>query len=136
MIRFALHCVQGHEFEAWFRNGDAYDVQKAKKEICCPECGVNDVEKALMAPAIGKSSKSDGPSMSPEHVRAALVELRRQVEQNCDNVGPQFAEEARKIHYGESNPRGIYGEATEEESRGLAEEGISFSRLPWPQPKN
>ena len=69
--------------------------------------------------------------MSPAQMRAALVELRRQVETNCDYVGERFAEEARKIHYGEADPHGIYGEATAEESKELNEEGISFGRIPW-----
>lgn len=72
--------------------------------------------------------------MSPAQMRAALIELRRQVESHCDYVGPQFAEEARKIHYGEIDPHAIYGEATDSESRELAEEGIEFGRVPWVTP--
>jgi hypothetical protein len=66
-------------------------------------------------------------------MRAALTEIRRQVETNCDYVGERFAEEARRIHYGEVDPRGIYGEASSEESQALAEEGIEFGRIPWVQ---
>jgi hypothetical protein len=83
-----------------------------------------------MAPNIGRSHKKS-PAISPTQLHAALVELRRQVEANCDYVGERFAEEARKIHYGESDPHGIYGEATAEESHELAEEGISVGRIPW-----
>jgi hypothetical protein len=72
--------------------------------------------------------------MSPAQLRAALVELRRQVETNCDYVGERFAEEARKIHYGEADPHGIYGEASAEESRELTEEGIEVGRIPWISP--
>ncbi len=72
--------------------------------------------------------------MSPAQLRAALVELRRQVETNCDYVGERFAEEARRIHYGEVDPHGIYGEASAEESRELADEGIQFGRIPWVPP--
>jgi hypothetical protein len=130
MIRFALRCASGHEFEAWFRNGDGFEAQQQAGEIACPECGDSNVEKALMAPNIGRSHKNR-PSLSPAQMRAALVELRRQVETNCDYVGARFAEEARKIHYGEVDPRGIYGEATAEESKELTEEGISFGNIPW-----
>jgi hypothetical protein len=133
MIRFSLRCASGHEFEAWFRNGDGYATQQAAGEIACPECGDAHVEKALMAPSIGRSRES-GPPMSPAQLRAALSQLRQQVESHCDYVGPQFADEARRIHYGESDPRGIYGEATENESRELAEEGIKFGRIPWVAP--
>jgi len=93
------------------------------------------VEKALMARSIGRSREA-GPPMSPAQLRAALTELRRQVESNCDYVGPQFAEEARKIHYGEADPHAIYGEATDAESRELAEEGIKFGRIPWLAPSD
>jgi hypothetical protein len=130
MIRFTLRCSAGHEFEAWFQGGDSFAAQQAAGEITCPDCGDAKVEKALMAPNIGRS-KPKGPPMTPAQMRAALVELRHQVETNCDYVGERFAEEARKIHYGEVDPHGIYGEATKEESHELDEEGISFGRIPW-----
>jgi hypothetical protein len=133
MIRFSLRCAVGHEFEGWFRNGEGYEAQQKAGEIACPECGDTCIEKALMAPSIGRSREA-GPPISPAQLRTALVELRRQVESGCDYVGPQFAEEARRIHYGESDPRGIYGEATEAESRELADEGIKFGRIPWIAP--
>jgi hypothetical protein len=135
MIRFSLRCAKGHEFEAWFRNGEGYEAQQARGEIACAECGDTNIEKALMAPSIGRS-REVGPPMSPAQLRAALIELRRQVETNCDYVGEQFAEEARKIHYGEIDAHGIYGEATEAESRELAEEGIKFGRIPWLAPSD
>jgi hypothetical protein len=129
MIRFTLRCAEGHQFEGWFRDGVAFDAQQTGGEIACPECGNAQVEKAVMAPSIGRSRNR--MPVSPAQMRAALVELRRQVETNCDYVGPRFAEEARKIHYGKVDPRGIYGEATAEESRELKDEGISFGRIPW-----
>ena len=130
MIRFALRCASGHEFEAWFRNGEGYEAQQQAGEITCPECGDTHVEKALMAPSIGRSREVGSP-ISPAQMRQMLVQLRQQVEQNCDYVGPQFAEEARKIHYGEVDPRAIYGEASDTESQELADEGIKFGRIPW-----
>ena len=130
MIRFSLRCASGHEFEGWFRDGEGYEAQLKAREIACPECGEAQVEKALMAPSIGRSRESR-PAVSPAQFRAALVELRKQVETHCDYVGPQFAEEARRIHYGESDPRGIYGEASPDESRELVEEGIKIGRIPW-----
>jgi hypothetical protein len=132
MIRFSLRCASGHEFDAWFRSGEGYEAQQKAGEIVCPECGDAQVEKALMAPSIGRSR--DRAPISPAQLRSALVELRRQVDSHCDYVGPQFAEEARRIHYGESDPRGIYGEATADESRELTEEGIKFGRIPWVSP--
>ncbi len=135
MILFTLRCAAGHEFEGWFRDGDGFEAQHKAGEIACPDCGDAQVEKALMAPRIGRS-RDKAPAPSPTQLRAALVELRRQVETNCDYVGERFAEEARKIHYGEVDPRGIYGEASADESRELAEEGVSFGRIPWVAPSD
>ncbi|HTV90326.1 MAG TPA: DUF1178 family protein [Stellaceae bacterium] len=132
MILFALRCAAGHEFDGWFRDGDGFEAQQKAGEIACPQCGDNRVEKAVMAPAIGRSRNR--MPISPAQMRAALVALRRQVETHCDYVGPRFAEEARKIHYGESDPHGIYGEATAEESRELKDEGIAFGQIPWVAP--
>ncbi|HTZ37110.1 MAG TPA: DUF1178 family protein, partial [Stellaceae bacterium] len=112
MICFSLRCASGHEFEGWFRNGDGYEEQQKAGEIACPECGDTHVEKALMAPSIGRS-RDARPPISPAQLRAALVELRRQVEAHCDYVGPRFAEEARRIHYGEADAHAIYGEASD-----------------------
>lgn len=135
MIRFTLRCADEHEFEGWFRSGEAFEAQQQAGEIACPTCGDTRIDKALMAPNIGRSHKNV-PTLSPAQMRAALLELRRQVETNCDYVGERFAEEARKIHYGEADPHGIYGEATPEESNELAEEGIKFGRIPWVSPSD
>ncbi len=133
MIKFELRCAEGHGFEAWFRNGDAYDAQSAAGEIACPLCGDARVAKAPMAPRIGKHGGRDLEAEGAKRaaVLQALSEIRKKVEENCDYVGERFAEEARRIHYGEVETRGIYGEASDEEAQELAEEGIDFSRVPW-----
>ena len=133
MILFTLRCAHGHEFEGWFRDGDGFESQRQAGEIACPECNGTSVEKAVMAPRLG-CSRDAMPAISPAQFRAALVELRRQIETNCDYVGNRFAEEARRIHYREIDPHSIYGEASEDESRELTEEGISFGRIPWIPP--
>jgi hypothetical protein len=132
MILFALRCSADHQFDAWFRNSEGYEAQQQAGEIACPECGETRVEKALMAPNIGRSHKL--PALSPTQMRAMLVELRRQVETNCDYVGERFAEEARRIHYGETDAHGIYGETSAEEAQELTEEGIEVGRIPWISP--
>ena len=132
MILFTLRCASGHEFEAWFRDGEGFEAQQQAREITCPHCGDSQVEKAVMAPNISRSRERKA-TISPAQMRAALLELRRQVETNCDYVGPRFAEEARRIHYGEADPHAIYGEATSEESQALTDEGIEFGRIPWIQ---
>ena len=133
MIMFTIRCVHGHDFEGWFRDGDGFESQRKAGEIACPESSDTAVEKAVMAPRLGRS-RDTMPAISPAQFRAALVELRRQIETNCDYVGNRFAEEARRIHYREIDPHSIYGEASEDESRELSEEGISFGRIPWIPP--
>lgn len=143
MILFDLQCSKGHRFESWFRDGSAYDALASKRRIACPLCGDRKVEKAPMAPRIGKSrtAQADQQVAMPsktvmgEHLKA-LRELRRKIEASCDYVGEEFAEEARKIHYGETDPRGIYGETSREEAESLLEEGIEFARVPWVPSEN
>lgn len=142
MILFNLKCAKGHVFEGWFRDGAAFDAQAAAREIACPSCGSRKIAKAPMAPRIGKGASGEKerpaekpaerkPIPAPHAMMQALRELRRHVEANCDYVGDQFPAEARRIHYGESDRRNIYGEATEEEARALDDEGIEFRRIPW-----
>jgi hypothetical protein len=132
MILFKLRCAAEHEFEAWFRDGAAYERQAARGLIACPDCGDTAIEKAPMAPRLARAggTKEAAPP-SPEQLRRMLQQLRRHVETNCDYVGERFAEEARRIHRGETESRGIYGEASTEESRALADEGIEVARIPW-----
>jgi hypothetical protein len=137
MIKFELKCAADHGFEGWFRDGAAYEAQAAAREIACPACGSTDVSKALMAPAISRNRPA------PEAVAAAkaemmkkLRELRSEVEKNAEYVGDRFAEEARRIHYGEIDHKAIYGEATDDEASALADEGVEFARIPWVPPTN
>ena len=141
MIRFGLVCDRDHEFEAWFRNGDDFEAQKARKLVSCPHCGSQKVEKALMAPAVSTSRKKTqvalAMSMEQKKAVAQLKALMEKVRENADYVGDKFAEEARKIHFGEAEPRGIYGEATPEEAKSLAEDGVEFMPLPvLPEDRN
>jgi hypothetical protein len=130
MILFALRCAADHEFEGWFRDGAAFDRQSAGGKIACPQCGDKSVTKAPMAPRVARSRAAEA-APSPAQLRKALHELRCHIEANCDYVGESFAEEARRIYYGESNPRGIYGEASADDAKDLAEEGIEVNRIPW-----
>ncbi|TWG90275.1 hypothetical protein L598_000700000310 [Mesorhizobium sp. J18] len=134
MIRFALTCEQDHEFEAWFRNNDDFDAQKQRKLVTCPHCGSTKVEKGLMAPAVstGRKKAQMAFAMGEEQKRvmAQLKALAEKIRENADYVGDRFAEEARRIHFGEAEARGIYGEATLEQARSLAEEGVEFMPLP------
>jgi hypothetical protein len=150
MIRYALACDKGHEFESWFQNSAAYDKQIKRKLIACPLCGSPKVEKAIMAPRLAGSRKRAAPAEPPvaasaptpekspvamispqeQELRSKLKELREHLTKNADHVGPKFPEEARKMHYGETEHRSIYGEASPDEAKALAEEGIEFHPLP------
>lgn len=128
MILFHLLCGQDHEFEGWFPSGAAYDAQAAAGDICCPMCNDRSVRKAPMAPGVIKGATAEGKVAAA--MRNALDELHRQVEASCDYVGERFPEEARRIHYGETGERAIYGHATLDEARALTDEGVDVMLLP------
>jgi hypothetical protein len=155
MIRYALICQQGHQFESWFQNSAAYDKQSKRGLVSCPHCGSAKVEKAIMAPRLSATAKKrseviDASEKAPEaapaasaapapvamispqeqEIRNKLRELRDHLVKNADNVGAKFPEEARKMHYGEIEHRSIYGVASPEEAKELSEEGIEFHPLP------
>lgn len=135
MIRYSLSCGSGHGFEAWFASSDAFETQKADGSVACPVCGSGEVDKTLMAPNVATSRKKDSMRLAAnvpdrQEMVATLRKLRQHMTENADYVGPKFAEEARKIHYNETEKRGIYGEASSEEAHSLAEEGIEFHPLP------
>jgi len=156
MIRYALVCAKGHEFDGWFPSSASFDEQAGRKLVECPHCGEHKVEKMLMAPAVSTSRKRAAaarqgiaeaarqpeapPASRPPQLAAmppekrALLEQMREIKQRlmegAEDVGSRFPEEARKIHYGETESRGIYGQATLDEAGELAEEGIDFLPLP------
>jgi len=151
MIRYALICERGHAFESWFADSAAFDKQAKRKLVTCPHCGSGKVEKAIMAPRLagGRKRKAAEPrgeapavpataekapvamiSPQEQEIRAKLKELREHLTKNADDVGHKFPEEARKMHYGEIEHRSIYGVASLEEAKDLAEEGIEFHPLP------
>jgi hypothetical protein len=148
MIHYALVCDKGHTFESWFPDSAAYDKQAKRKLVTCPHCGTAKVDKAIMAPRLSSTSKKrkapaeaqTAPSAEPAPVammspqeqefRSKLKELREHLTKNADNVGNKFPDEARKMHYGETEHRSIYGEATPKDAKELLEEGIEFHPLP------
>ncbi len=161
MIHYQLNCGRGHGFDGWFRDSAAFEQQAAAGLVECPDCADTRVTRALMAPALGRkrsaaaraepaaeaapqseaAAPEEAPAASgslavagprmPDHVRAALQRIRAEVEQRCTYVGPKFADEARRMHRGESEVQGIYGETTPAEAEALADEGIEVGRIPW-----
>ncbi|MDP6173398.1 MAG: DUF1178 family protein [Rhodospirillales bacterium] len=139
MILYQLKCSNAHEFEGWFRDGATYDTQSAKGEIECPICGDGGVDKAPMAPKLNSSRGENSEQRAQQVARKVLSDLdmlRRKVEDNFEDVGDKFAEEARSIHHGEAEERGIYGEATKQEVEELVEEEIEIQRIPWKRRKD
>ncbi len=150
MILYDLICEKEHQFDSWFRNSSVVEKLIKAGQVSCPKCGSLKVQKALQAPNITPSKKkakgpkastvSEGKSnadvtLAVEKMTEAYNELRETIEKNFDNVGDQFAEEARKMHYGETPERGIYGDATPEQTEELHEEGIPVYALPWSKKK-
>ena len=139
MIKYALSCDHDHAFEGWFGSSSDYDDQAARGLVDCPVCGSKTVRKQIMAPAVaGTKAHKSAPEPSVamrEMMMTAMGEVRRKVEENFDYVGDGFAKEARDIHDGKSEERGIYGEATPKEVKALVEDGIQVAPLPPPAPK-
>ena len=136
MIRYALLCEHGHDFEGWFGASADFDDQQARGLIECPVCATKAVRKAIMAPAVAgtKTRATDqGPAQTQAMMMEAMGRIRRHVEDNFDDVGDTFAREARAIHEGRSEDRGIYGQATSAEVRDLVEDGVPIAPLP-PEP--
>jgi hypothetical protein len=145
MIRYALICDKEHQFESWFADSAAYDKQAKRGLVTCPQCGSAKVEKAIMAPQLANTKKrkqaaiASTPAenarvamLSPQEkeLRQKLKDIRDHLTKNSEHVGQKFSDEARKMHYGETEHRSIYGEASPEQAKELAEEGIEFHSLP------
>ena len=155
MIHYQLHCNAAHAFDGWFSDSAGFERQAENGLIACPVCADTKITRALMAPGIPRKGRHEvtrhevagheetgtepvpapaqpaAGGVIPDAVRAALQKLRAEVEAHCDYVGSDFAEEARRIHHGESKARGIYGESTLEEAESLADEGINIAQIPW-----
>jgi len=138
MIRYHLQCENGHRFESWFSSSADYDRLESAGHLSCGVCGSSAVTKALMAPRV---SVQDDPPPAPEKAgplsapaspaEQALRALRRKIEAEAENVGRNFAHEARAMHDGEAPRRAIYGEARPDEARALVEDGVPVAPLPW-----
>ncbi len=144
MIKYALICDSDHEFEAWFGSSEDYDTQRKRGFVDCPTCGSKEIQKGLMAPRVSGTKKSGDASTDmattpqiPTEMVEKLREIKKHVEANSENVGDKFPEEARKVHYGEAESRGIYGKASIEEAASLVEEGVGVLPIPdLPEDKN
>ncbi len=139
MIRYALRCDQGHDFDGWFRSSDGYAAERAAGRVGCAICGSTLVEKALMAPSVGESRPEPAPTPAAKRdlcrprneIENAIGKLRDHVEANSDYVGMSFAAEARAMHEGRSPERAIHGEARIEDAKKLLADGVPVAPLPF-----
>ena len=153
MIHYQLRCRDGHEFEGWFRNSAAFESQAVGGLLSCPRCGITQVDRGLMAPAVrtrpaalpqaavapaavpvGVERPDRPPPSLPDEMRAVLQRLRSEVERQCDDMGDRFADEAIRMSRGEVATRGIYGNASEDDREALSDEGIEIMQIPWLSP--
>ena len=135
MIRYGLICDNGHDFEGWFASASDFDGQQQRGLVECPACGSHAVSKRLMAPSVSTARKKDTRQQLVMHAAkqemiGKLKDMVTQIRANADDVGERFPEEARKIHYGETEQRGLIGKASVEEARALIDEGIEIAPLP------
>ena len=138
MIKYALVCDLEHGFEGWFGSSGDYDDQHAKGLLECPVCGSKAVRKQIMAPALAgvrKTAQDEAAGPAQAMMMEAMSRIRRHVVENFDDVGDSFAKEARAIHEGKSEQRGIYGQATSKEVRDLVEDGVPVAPMPPEPPK-
>jgi hypothetical protein len=137
MIKYALGCAEGHAFESWFPDSAAYEKQRKRGFVACPECGSTAIDKAIMAPAVvggERVAAESGPEIVVDDrrrkAREFFTRMRREIEANTDDVGIRFPEVARAIHLGDEPERAIRGRASLEEARSLAEDGVGVFPLP------
>ena len=135
MIRYSLKCEKDHTFDSWFQSAEAFEKLLTGGMITCSVCGALGVEKAIMAPQVRPARNSDkpkGPLSAPASpAEQALAEMRKKVEENSENVGTDFAKEARAIHDGDAPERAIHGEAKIQDAKELIDDGIAVTPLPW-----
>ena len=142
MIKYRLGCADGHEFESWFRSIADYDKQSRSGAVTCPLCASTEISKLPMAPAVVSARGNKGapapeqlpaaaaPSAPPAAMATALRAFKKAVMENSEDVGGRFAEEERKIHFGEGEGRNIRGSTTAEEAQSLHQDGVPFGILP------
>ena len=132
MIKYNLACECGKDFESWFSSSTEYDVLKKRKLVNCIYCNSTSVKKSIMSPNLPvKSQKKSKKVQLEQNIKKQLLNFRRYIEKNCKNVGDNFPQEARNIHYDKKTSKGIYGKATQEEANELLEEGIEVDTIPW-----
>lgn len=129
MIRYDLRCTNDHQFDSWFADAASYDTLRGSNMVSCAVCGDTDVSKSLMAPQVRPARGALNQAASP--TEQAIAEIRKHIETNADDVGTNFATEARKIHDGETPERAIYGQANVQEAKELIKDGVPVVPLPF-----
>ena len=136
MIKYRLKCKNGHLFESWFSDNSSFQYLKKSKNLECEICSTKEVEKSLMAPSVrAEKQKKEGFLTTKGALEKEILSLKKKIKNTAEDVGEEFASEARAIHYGETTERPIYGKTTRDEAMELAEEGVPFVPLPWTDDK-
>ena len=137
MIKYTLICNCKNTFESWFSTSKEFDVLLKKKLIKCIHCDSSEVKKTVMAPRLTrKSNQITKKTKFQKNVNKQLVNFKKYIQKNFEDVGERFPQEARSIHYDKKTSKGIYGKATSEETSDLIEEGIDVCTLPWVDDKS
>ena len=137
MIKYNLICKCGKTFESWFASSSEFDSLLVKKFIKCIYCESSAVKKTVMAPRLTrKSNQILKKNKLQRNIKKQLVDFKRYIEKNCEDVGERFPQEVRNIHYNKKTSKGVYGKATPEETTELIEEGIDIYTLPWADDKS
>jgi hypothetical protein len=132
MIKFNLICKCGKTFESWFASSKDFASLSKKKIVKCINCNSTSVKKSIMSPnLVTKSNKKTDVQDSAKKIKKELLKFKKYIEKNCENVGDNFAQEARNIHYDNKKSKSIYGRATAEEANELQDEGIDIATIPW-----
>jgi len=132
MIKYNLICKCGKNFESWFLSSSKFESLSKKKIISCIYCKSTSVKKSVMAPNLSRKSNKISKNIKIEKkIKKQLLKFRKYIEKNCKNVGDNFTQEARSIHYDKKDSKGIYGKATPEQTEELLDEGIEVSTIPW-----
>tara|TARA_B100000579_G_C22784092_1_gene830911 strand:- start:672 stop:1094 length:423 start_codon:yes stop_codon:yes gene_type:complete len=135
MIKYNLKCNNNHEFESWFSDSDEFNKLNKKKLLECIYCSSNKIQKSIMAPMVsGTKLNEESSNLLDQKLldeKKALIKLREHIEKNFEFVGDKLSEKVKAIYYDKESKKSIYGTATKEERKELADEGIDLLSVPW-----
>ena len=139
MIKYNLKCHNNHEFESWFSDSNEFDNLNKKKLLECIFCTSKKISKSIMAPMVSSTNKDNDLIKENRFLKSEkqkLIEIRKYIENNFENVGNNFSKKVREIYYDKKNNKTIYGTTTQKEREELSDEGIDLLSIPWVDKEN